>query len=96
MFSPRAGVKLNHQSKSSSDSQADDWSHNIYLFNCGNAGSSSQLVQSMLNPDYIYKWDRNLYWDRRQIDFDLIACDGFEKFHIEGTHPNLDIIIPVY
>ncbi len=79
----------------SSSSLADDWAHNIYLFNCGQSGSKSQLLQSMLNQDYKYSWDQNLYWNRRLIDFDLIACDGFEKYHIEGTHPNLDIILPV-
>jgi len=74
---------------------ADDWSHNIYLFNCGNSGSKSQLLQSMLNQDYKYAWDKNLYWNRRLINFDLMACDGFEKYHIEGIHSNLDLMIPI-
>jgi hypothetical protein len=76
-------------------SMADDWSHNIYLFNCGQSGSKSQLLRSMLNQEYRYGWDKNLYWNRRLINFDLEACDGFEKYHIEGTHPNLDIMLPV-
>jgi hypothetical protein len=74
---------------------ADDWSHNIYLFNCGQSGSKSQLLQSMLDPEYKYAWDNNMYWNRRLINFDLMACDGFEKYHIEGTHPNLDLMVPV-
>lgn len=89
------GFGSKKSSGSQNDSVVDDWSHNIYLFNCGNAGSSSKLIQSMLNPDYIYTWDKNLYWNRRLIDFDLMECDGFEKFHIEGTHPNQDIIISI-
>jgi hypothetical protein len=86
---------FNSRSVDENDSMADDWSHNIYLFNCGNSGSKSQLLQSMLNPEYKYACDRKLYWNRKLINFDLEACDGFEKYNIEGNHPNLDIMIPV-
>ncbi len=87
--------KPGSNSSNSHSNLADDWSHNIYLFNCGNSGSRSQLLQSMLNPEYKYSWDQNMYWNRRLINFDLMACDGFEKYHIEGSHPNLDLMLPV-
>lgn len=79
----------------SNTATADDWSHNIYLFNCGKSGQNFKLLQSMLDPSYTYGWDKNLYWNRRLIDFDLLSCDGFEKYHIEGIHPNLDLILPL-
>jgi hypothetical protein len=95
-FDKKESAIWNGNQKSINDaSMADDWSHNIYLFNCGNSASKSQLLQSMLNPEYRYAWDQNLYWNRRLIDFDLDTCDGFEKYHIEGIHPNLDIMLPV-
>lgn len=74
---------------------ADDWSHNIYLFNCGTSAKRSNLLRSMLNPDINYGWDNNLYWNRRLIDFDLLSCDGFEKYKIEGSHPNVDLMLPL-
>jgi len=89
-------VFSNQYNLSVNESMADDWSHNIYLFNCGQSGSKSQLLQSMLNSQDKYGWDNNLYWNRRLINFDLMECDGFEKYHIEGTHPNLDLMLPVY
>lgn len=77
------------------DNFSDDWSHNIYLFNCGNSGSKSETLKKMLNNDEHYKWDNYLYWNRRMIDFDLTNCDNFEKYKIDGYHPNIDLMIPV-
>ncbi len=94
-FSTWTGFNGSNSTNLSNSGLADDWSHNIYLFNCGQSGSRSQLLQSMLDPEYKYGWDQNLYWNRRLINFDLMECDGFEKYHIEGSHPNLDLMLPV-
>jgi len=76
--------------------RVEDWSHNIYLFNCGDSGSKSEILKSMLNENLVYKWNKNVYWDKKQIDFDLMECDRFEKYNIQGSHPNLDLMISVF
>ena len=69
---------------------ADDWSHSIYLFNCG------QSNVDILNRNQAkYGCNMQLYFDRKLIDFDLSVCDNFEKFKVEGKHENMDIYIPI-
>ena len=86
-----------YNSHDSNTKIADDWSHNIYLFNCGISGQRSRILQSMLNQNYNfdYIWNNNLYWDRKKMDFDLMETNGFEKYHIEGSHPNIDLMLKV-
>jgi hypothetical protein len=70
---------------------ADDWSHSIYLLNL-NPNLNPQIKQMNSSKEV---WDKQTLFDPYKINFDFGYCDGFTKLKIEGTHPNIDLVIPV-
>ena len=70
---------------------ADDWSHTIYLLNL-NPNSNQQLKQMNTCREI---WDTQSLFDPEKINFDFGRCYGFSKVQIDGTHPNIDLVIPI-
>ena len=70
---------------------ADDWSHSIYLMNL-NSQTNKQL-EKMNSCREI--WDHQTLFDPEKIRFDFGRCNNFEKIIIEGSHPNIDLVIPI-
>ena len=70
---------------------ADDWSHSIYLLNL-NPNLNPQIKHMNSSKEI---WDQQTLFDPEKINFDFGYCDGFTKLKIEGTHPNIDLVIPV-
>lgn len=70
---------------------ADDWSHDIYLYNIDSRPNPN--IQKMNSCKYV--WDNRFNLDRKKMRFDMGRCNSFEKIIIKGTHPNMDIILPV-
>lgn len=70
---------------------ADDWSHSIYLLNL-NPNSNPQIKQMNSCREV---WDQQTLFDSEKINFNFGYCNGFTKLKIEGTHPNIDLVIPV-
>jgi hypothetical protein len=70
---------------------ADDWSHSIYLLNL-NPNSNPQIKQMNSSKEV---WDEKTLFEPHKINFDFGYCDGFTKLKIEGTHPNIDLVIPI-
>ena len=70
---------------------ADDWSHSIYLLNV-NPQLNSQIKQMNSCKEI---WDQQTLFDPDKINFDFGYCKGFSKLKIEGTHSNIDLVIPV-
>ena len=40
-------------------------------------------------------WDHQTLFDPEKIRFDFGRCESFEKIKIEGSHPNIDLVIPI-
>jgi hypothetical protein len=70
---------------------ADDWSHSIYLVNL-NPSSNEQLVQMNSCREV---WDSKSLFDPEKINFNFGYCNNFVKLQIDGTHPNIDLVIPM-
>ena len=70
---------------------ADDWSHSIYLLNL-NPNLNPQIKQMNSSKEI---WDQQTLFDPEKIQFDFGYCDGFTKLKIEGTQPNIDLVIPI-
>jgi hypothetical protein len=70
---------------------ADDWSHSIYLLNLN--PSLNNNIRQMNSCKEI--WDRKTLFDPDKINFDFGYCQSFIKLKIEGTHPNIDLVIPI-
>ncbi len=94
--------KNNSQSQSQSQSQpnqhntsykniADDWSHSIYLLNIN--PKLNLHINQMNSCREI--WDQQTLFDPDKINFDFGYCKGFSKLKIEGTHSNIDLVIPI-
>lgn len=70
---------------------ADDWSHSIYLVNL-----NFQLNEQLNNMNSCKeKWDQQTLFDYKKINFNFGYCNNFEKIKIEGSYPNIDIVIPI-
>lgn len=82
-----------HQSSQSSSYKniADDWSHSIYLMNLNS--KTNELLNKMNSCREI--WDNQTLFDPEKIRFDFGRCESFEKIKIEGSHPNIDLVIPI-
>ncbi len=76
-----------NQSNSTYKNMADDWSHTIYLLNIN---KNSQIEKMNTSKEI---WNQNSLFDPDKIDFDFGSVKGFEKIKIEGTHPNIDLVI---
>jgi hypothetical protein len=70
---------------------ADDWSHSIYLLNI-NPYINEQIKQMNSSREI---WDKQSLFDPDKINFDFGYCNNFTKLQIDGTHPNIDLVIPV-
>jgi hypothetical protein len=70
---------------------ADDWSHSIYLLNL-NPYLNEQIKQMNTCKEV---WDSQSLFDPDKIKFDFGYCKSFVKLQIDGTHPNIDLVIPV-
>jgi hypothetical protein len=70
---------------------ADDWSHDIYLYNISNARYNLDGVKSVNNK----KWDGKNPLQLDKINFDLDHLKVFDKLKIIGRHPNIDLVIAV-
>ena len=70
---------------------ADDWSHSIYLINL-NFKSNEQIKQMNTCKEI---WDNEKIFNTKKINFDFGRFDNFEKIKIEGTYPNIDLVIQV-
>ena len=81
----------NQQTNSAYKKIADDWSHSIYLMNL-NPQLNEQLLQMNISREI---WDRRSLFDPEKIRFDFGRCDNFFKIKIEGSHPNIDLVIPI-
>lgn len=70
---------------------ADDWSHSIYLLNL-NPNLNEQIKQMNSCREI---WDKSSLFDPEKINFNFGYCNSFSKVQIDGTHPNIDLVIPV-
>ena len=70
---------------------ADDWSHSIYLLNL-NPYSDEQIKQMNSCREV---WDKQTLFDPEKINFNFGNCKSFVKLQIDGTHPNIDLVIPI-
>ena len=72
-------------------SVADDWSHDIYLFNLN--PFSNENIKKMNSCREV--WNQNSLFDPEKINWDFGYCNNFVKIQINGSHPNIDLVIPV-
>lgn len=80
----------NNGKRSHDDLYADDWGHDIYLYNI-NINSNEEVKKMNTSK---YKWKRNNKINFEKLDFDLDEnCRNFCKVQINGTHPNIDLIL---
>ena len=70
---------------------ADDWSHSIYLLNT-NPFLNPQIKQMNTCKEI---WDTKSLFDPDKINFDFGRCNNFTKLQVEGTYPNIDLIVPI-
>jgi hypothetical protein len=68
---------------------ADDWSHSIYLLNLN--PYSNESIKQMNSCKEI--WDKNSLFDPEKVNFDFGYCKNFIKLQIDGTHPNIDLVV---
>lgn len=87
----RKNLKTNNNQLGNYKNIADDWSHSIYLLNL-NFNSNPKILQMNSCSE---KWDRQTLFDPDKIDFDFGYCKSFDKIKINGTHPNIDLVIPI-
>lgn len=72
------------------DSTADDWSHDIYLYNV--ACASNKTVKQMDSSPY--EWTKQCKIRLDKLGFELDRnCRNFEKVQIKGRQPNLDVVL---
>jgi hypothetical protein len=74
------------------DKIADDWDHDIYLYNVGPSNGNLNGVQNTNNE----KWTGENNLRLEKINFNLSNLNRFEKLSINGRQPNIDLEIPVY
>jgi hypothetical protein len=64
-------------------SMADDWSHTIYIYNGVRQGYPK------------YAWNGQSHVQSAKLQFPLGPVKNFERVDITGTHPNIDLRVPV-
>lgn len=78
--------------KSMSPDYADDWDHDIYLYNVD--VTSNKQVMRMNKCHEI--WSKKVKLNFDKIKFPLPTCKMFTKIQINGAHPNMDISLATY
>ena len=71
---------------------ADDWSHEIYLYNVPNPRNNLNGVSTT----GFERWNGKNEVDLNKILFDLGDLKFFDKLKIIGAHPNVDLVVPAY
>lgn len=71
---------------------ADDWSHEIYLYNVPNPRNNLNGVSTT----GFERWNGKNGVDLNKILFDLGDLKFFDKLKIIGAHPNIDLVVPAY
>ena len=69
----------------------DDWSHSIYMVNLN--PNSNEFISQMNSCKEI--WDKQSLFDPDKINWDFGPCYNFSKVIIDGTHPNIDLVLSV-
>jgi hypothetical protein len=79
------------QPKTNFNQEADDWSHDIYLYNC----TSQQIKLMGMKSHHEYIWDGidPFVESKNKINFDFEKLNQLEKYKIEGSHTNTDLIV---
>ena len=70
---------------------ADDWSHSIYMLNLN--PNSNEYINNMNSCKEI--WDKQSLFDPDKINWDFGPCYNFSKVTINGSHPNIDLIVQI-
>lgn len=88
------GQNLNNNlNKYKNDNYADDWGHDIYLYNVNI--DSNREVKQMDKSRYLWTHENKIKFSK--LDFDLDRrCQNFKKVQINGSHPNIDIILSAF
>lgn len=82
----------NLSNNTKNDKFADDWSHDIYLYNIDVNTNSTIRKMNSCNET----WTKNVKINFDKLDFPLDKqCRSFQKINITGNHPNLDIILTI-
>lgn len=72
------------------DEYADDWDHDIYLYNV-NVNTNSKVSKMNTCKE---KWNGKNSLNLNKIDFSLDRnCRSFQKLNISGNLPNIDIVL---
>jgi hypothetical protein len=87
---PKYDIKSQNNDKFTYKQIADDWSHSIYLLNIN--PNLNKYIKQMNTCKEI--WDAKSLFDPEKINFNFGYCNTFVKLQIDGTHPNMDLVIP--
>jgi hypothetical protein len=72
---------------------ADDWEHDIYLYN---VDINSNLEVKKMNTCH-EKWNNKVNKNLNKLDFALDTnCKIFNKLQINGSNPNVDLVLAIY
>ena len=82
--------KVHNTNTNSNSDFADDWNHDIYLYNV-NLNSNIQ-VKKMNTCNEM--WNQKMNINLKKLDFPLEKdCRVFNKLEINGNKPNIDIVL---
>ena len=87
-FLPAIHYHVSGDDNSGFHSMADDWDHDIYLYNM----KPSDKVKSMNSNNKV--WNNKTTFKNR-LEFKLGDCTEFHKIQIKDRHPNIDIICKI-
>lgn len=90
MFADAYGWTNNNKKRSHDESYADDWGHDIYLYNV-DINSNSE-VKRMNTSKYVWNNDNRIKFNKISFDLDR-KCENFQKVQINGSNPNIDLIL---
>lgn len=88
--SPMFNLNLSYMNNVA-DKIADDWDHDIYLYN---VGQTSGHLNGVRNTN-IERWNGKNNLNLDKINFDFSDLVRFDKLTIHGNNPNIDLQIPV-
>lgn len=76
--------------KTNDDSYADDWGHDIYLYNIDI--NSNQEVKKMNKSRYLWEGSNKIQFSKLGFALDK-KLYNFKKVQINGSNPNIDLIL---